>query len=42
MITLKPEMHEYFRALAVRKGVPLNDLVNDVLSREIAIVEAMK
>ena len=42
MITLKPEVHEYFRTLAARKGVPLNDLVNDVLSREIAIVEAMK
>ena len=41
-IQLREDLHAYFSAVAVRKGVPLNDLINDILSKEVAIVEAVK
>jgi len=39
---LSPELHAYFAKVAARKGVPLNDLVNDVLRQEVAIIESVK
>lgn len=41
-VQLTEELHAYFAASAARKGVPLAELINDVLSREMAIVEAVK
>jgi hypothetical protein len=39
---LTDELHAYLSTVAMRRGVPLDDLVNSVLSKEIAIVEALK
>jgi hypothetical protein len=41
-VHLTRELHAYFSAVAERKGVALSDLINDILSKEIAIVEAVK
>ena len=41
-IYLSDELHAYLSNVAMRQGVPLNDLVNNVLSKEVAIVEALK
>jgi len=41
-VHLTEELHAYFSAIAERKGVSMNDLINDILSKEIAIVEAVK
>ena len=41
-IVLTDELHAYFSALADRKGVSMNTLVNDFLAKEIALVEAVK
>jgi hypothetical protein len=41
-VFLKQELHAYLSAVAARKGISLNDLVNEVLSKEVQIVEAMK
>ena len=41
-IYLTGEVHAYFSTIAKRRGVPLNDLVNLVLSKEIAMVEELK
>ncbi len=41
-VHLTDELHAYFAAVAERKGISLNDLINDILSKEIAIVEAVK
>ena len=41
-IYLTDELHAYLTVIATRRGVPLNDLVNNVLSKEIAIVETLK
>jgi hypothetical protein len=41
-IYLTGEVHAYLSNIAVRRGVPLNDLVNLVLSKEIARVEELK
>jgi hypothetical protein len=41
-VQLTEELHAYFSASAARKGVPLVELINDVLSKEMAIVEAVK
>jgi hypothetical protein len=35
-------VHAYLSTIATRRGVPLNDLVNLVLSKEIAMVEELK
>ena len=41
-VYLNRDLQNYIQAAARRKGVMLNDLVNDLLSREIGIVEAIK
>ena len=41
-IILTDELHAYFSALADRKGVSVNTLVNDFLAKEIALVEVVK
>jgi len=41
-VYLTEELQAYFAAIADRKGVSLNDLINDILSKEIAIVEVVK
>ena len=41
-IYLTGEVHAYLSTIASRRGVPLNDLVNLVLSKEIAMVEELK
>lgn len=41
-VYLSGELHEYLSATAARKGLSISDLVNDLLRREIEIVEAMK
>src|ERR1039457_6424593 len=41
-IYLTDELHAYLSTIAVRRGVSLDDLVNNVLSKEVAIVEALK
>ena len=41
-IELTRELHVYFSAIAGRKGVSLNDLINDILTKEVAIMESVK
>lgn len=41
-IRLSEEVHAYLCEVAARKGASLNDLVNEVLSKELAIVETIK
>jgi hypothetical protein len=41
-IYLTDELQAYLGAIAMRRGVSLNDLVNSVLSKEVALVEALK
>jgi hypothetical protein len=41
-VYLNRDLQNYLQAAARRKGVTLNYLVNDLLSREIGIVEAIK
>ena len=41
-IYLTDELHAYLSTIAMRRGVSLNDLVNNVLSKEVAIVETLK
>jgi hypothetical protein len=41
-IYLNDELHAYLSTIAIRRGVSLNDLVNNVLSKEVAIVEDLK
>jgi len=42
IIVLSDEVHAYFAAIAGRRGVSLNALINDVLAREMALAEALK
>ena len=39
---LEAEVQAYLATIAGRKGVPVSDLANDLLKREIAIIEAVK
>ena len=39
---LEAEVQGYLVALATRKGVPLSELTNDLLKKEIAILEVAK
>jgi predicted HicB family RNase H-like nuclease len=39
---LTDELHAYLSNIATRRGVSLNDLVNNVLSHEVALAEALK
>jgi hypothetical protein len=41
-IHLTDELHAYFSTVAGRRGISLNDLVNNVLAKEIAMVEELK
>jgi hypothetical protein len=41
-VYLNCDLQRYPAAAAERKGISLNDLVNDLLGKEIAIVEALK
>jgi hypothetical protein len=41
-IYLTEELHAYLSTVAMRRGVSLNDLVNNVLSQEVAMVEGLK
>jgi len=41
-VTLDDEVFAYLQARAVEKGRPLNELVNDLLRREIDLVETVK
>jgi hypothetical protein len=41
-IYLNDDLHAYFSTVAMRRGVSLNELVNNVLTREIALVEELK
>jgi hypothetical protein len=41
-IYLTDELHAYLSTIAMRRGVSLNDLVNTVLSQDVAMVEALK
>jgi predicted HicB family RNase H-like nuclease len=41
-VYLDEKMQTYLAAAAERKGTSLNELVNDLLSREVAIAEAIK
>ena len=41
-VYLSDRLQEYLLQVAERKGTTLNELVNDLLERELSIVEAMK
>jgi hypothetical protein len=41
-IYLDRDVQAYLADLAAKKGVPLSDLANDLLKRDIAILEASK
>jgi hypothetical protein len=40
-VYLSDRLQEYLLQIAERKGTTLNELVNDLLERELSIVEAM-
>jgi hypothetical protein len=41
-VYLDAEVQDYLNAIAAKKGVPLSQLANDLLKREIGIIEAVK
>ena len=41
-VYLDADVQAYLVALAARKGIPLSDLANDMLKKDIAILEAGK
>jgi hypothetical protein len=41
-VYLDAEVGAYLSAIATKKGVPLSDLANDLLRKEIAILEVVK
>ena len=41
-VYLDAEVQAYLTVIASKKGVPLSDLTNDLLRKEIAILEAVK
>lgn len=41
-VRLTKELHQFFSAVAARKGVSLSHLVNDILAKELAILETIK
>jgi hypothetical protein len=41
-VYLDADVQAYLAAIAAKKGVPLSELANDLLKKEIAILEAVK
>jgi hypothetical protein len=41
-VYLDQDVQAYLAAIAARKGIPVSDLANDLLKREIQIIEAVK
>lgn len=41
-VYLDADVQAYLTAIAAKKGVPLSELANDLLKKEIAILEAVK
>jgi len=41
-VYLDADVQAYLAAIATRKGVPLSDVANDLLKREIEIIETVK
>ena len=41
-VYLDTDVQAYLADVAAKKGVPLSDLANDLLKKEIAILEAIK
>ena len=41
-VYLDEDIQRYLSDIAARKGVPLSDLANDLLKKEIAILETVK
>jgi hypothetical protein len=41
-VYLDADVQAYLSAIAAKKGVPLSELANDLLKKEIAILEAAK
>ena len=41
-VYLDAEVQDYLNVIAAKKGVPLSQLANDLLKREIGIIEAVK
>jgi hypothetical protein len=41
-VVLTDEIHAYFSAVADRRRVSINEIVNDILAKEIALIEAVK
>ena len=41
-VYLDADVQAYLTALAARKGIPLSDLANELLKKDIAILEAGK
>lgn len=41
-VYLDADVQSYLANIASKKGIPLSDLANDLLKREIAIIEAVK
>ncbi len=41
-VYLDADVQAYLAAIAAKKGVPLSQLANDLLKKEIAILEAVK
>jgi hypothetical protein len=41
-VYLEADVLDYLRERAQSKGVDLNDLINDILKKDIALIEAVK
>jgi hypothetical protein len=41
-VYLDAEVQDYLNVIATKKGMPLSQLANDLLRREIGIIEAVK
>lgn len=41
-VYLEEEVLNYLRERALSKGVDLNDFINDILKKDIALIEAVK
>ena len=41
-VCLDADVQDYLPAIAAKKGMPLSQLANDLLKREIGIIEAVK